>query len=159
MRIQFLVSAAVAVMVFPAVANADAYSEMVVVEATDPSELTVAAASRRVEADRRDGGAPAVAGRRRERTLSCKQRIRQIVAFDDQVDLANAQGNRTWEDATWGHIDRLEGKLAQRCPEYFAERRRQQRAIRLARQARLAVRVAGEAAKRFFTGGFLPPGL
>jgi hypothetical protein len=167
------------------VASADAFSEMVVVEAVDPSELTVETSSDLLEDDElygvnaedlgsyddghshnespnrdaSDGAEDPGDSTRRDRSLSCKQRIRQIVLLDKQAALAKDQGKRTWEDATWLRIAHRERKLQERCPEFYARRVSLQRLARFARQSRLAVRVAGEAAKRFFTGGLMPPGL
>jgi hypothetical protein len=90
---------------------------------------------------------------RERRSRSCKQRLNQLVMYDDRTLLAKQQGNLHWEEATWRHISYLEGQLEGRCPELYKRRMADRRAVRAARWTKEAVKTAAEIAKAWFTGG------
>jgi len=89
----------------------------------------------------------------RRRRRSCKQRLNQLVMYDDRTLLARRQGKPHWEEATWRHIVYLEGQMKTRCPALYKRRMSDRRAVRAARWTKEAVKTAAEVAKAWFTGG------
>jgi hypothetical protein len=86
-------------------------------------------------------------------TGECRRITRQIAHFEDVGRLAEERGDQLWEDATRGHIGRLELRRAGMCPEYAEQLRSRSRAARVARQTKELFKMAAKVAVRFFTFG------
>ena len=48
----------------------------------------------------------------------CRRLTRQIEHFEGVVEMAQERDNELWEAETRRHIERLEQRRADRCPEY-----------------------------------------
>ncbi len=79
----------------------------------------------------------------------CGRLMYRIVHFEGMVERAEAAGKDDWAEKTQLQVDLLEDQLADRCPK-FSARDEQQEA---ARQFALLMKVAADAALKFFTLG------
>ncbi len=79
----------------------------------------------------------------------CGRLMYRIVHFEGMVERAEAAGKDDWAEKTQQQVDLLEDQLADRCPK-FSARDEQQEA---ARQFALLMKVAADAAVKFFTLG------
>ncbi|MEN8181321.1 MAG: hypothetical protein ABFS46_02165 [Myxococcota bacterium] len=59
---------------------------------------------------------PSVSGA--QPSSECRRYTRQIEHFAGVVQMAEERGNDLWEQETRRHIERLETRRAERCPEY-----------------------------------------
>lgn len=79
----------------------------------------------------------------------CARSLRQINHYEEMVARAEQLGNDMWAEKTQAHVDLLEDRLAERCPNYTDRDERQEMARQLAR----LLKVAADAAVTFFTLG------
>ncbi len=79
----------------------------------------------------------------------CGRLMYRIVHFEGMVERAEAAGKDDWAEKTQRQVELLETQLADRCPK-FSARDEQQEA---ARQFALLMKVAADAALKFFTLG------
>lgn len=79
----------------------------------------------------------------------CRRTEKQIAHFQDVLTLAQERDNELWEDATRQHIDRLQTRLEQRCPEHV----KANAIARAAAETRALLKLAAQAAITYFTGG------
>ncbi len=79
----------------------------------------------------------------------CGRLMYRIIHFEGMVERAEAAGKDDWAEKTQRQVELLEVQLADRCPA-FSARDEQQEA---ARQFALLMKVAADAALKFFTLG------
>ncbi len=79
----------------------------------------------------------------------CGRLMHRINHFEGMVDRAEAANRYDWADKTQRHVDLLETRLADRCPAYSARDEQQE----AARQMALLLKIAANAAVKFFTLG------
>ena len=79
----------------------------------------------------------------------CGRLMHRINHFEGMVARAEELGRDDWADKTQSHVDLLEDRLADRCPAYSARDEEQE----AARQMALLLKVAANAAVKFFTLG------
>ena len=79
----------------------------------------------------------------------CGRLMHRINHFEGMVARAEALGRDDWADKTQSHVDLLETRLADRCPAYSARDEQQE----AARQMALLLKIAANAAVKFFTLG------
>ncbi len=79
----------------------------------------------------------------------CGRLMHRINHFEGMVDRAEALGSVDWAEKTQRHVDLLETRLADRCPAYSARDEQQE----AARQMALLLKIAANAAVKFFTLG------
>ena len=79
----------------------------------------------------------------------CARSLRQINHFEEMTARAEQLGNDQWADKTQAHVDILEDRLAARCPNYTDRDERQE----VARQTARILKIAADAAVKFFTMG------
>jgi hypothetical protein len=68
----------------------------------------------------------------------CSRLLRQIYHHEDMVERAEDVGMDEWAETTREHVERLEDRLANRCPRYSARDEQQEIARNLATLAKLA---------------------
>ena len=81
----------------------------------------------------------------------CSVINKQLIRYDGVAKMARERGDASWHDATREQIKRLETREKKLCPEQFAAGR----ARRARREMAQLMRVAGQAALRYFTFGAL----
>ena len=79
----------------------------------------------------------------------CGRLMHRIIHFEGMVDRAEELGKDDWAEKTQRHVDLLETRLDDRCPAYSARDEQQE----AARQMALLLKVAANAAVKFFTLG------
>lgn len=86
----------------------------------------------------------------------CRRMTKQIDHYENVVlAMAKQRGNKSWEASMEAHLSILKNRRADRCPEYAQQRRLLVRAREQAAQMRRMVSMAGRAAAKYFTGGWL----
>jgi hypothetical protein len=100
-------------------------------------------------------GAAQAAARSNDKPRSCKQRLNQLINYDDVALRAKQQGDKMWEQSTYGVIARLEEGLKQKCPVLYEGRMKDTRMVRAGRFLKKMVVLAAKAAKTYFTGGLM----
>ena len=81
---------------------------------------------------------------------------KQIDHYENVVlAMAKQRGDKTWEASMEAHLSILKNRRADRCPEYAQQRRLLVRAREQAAQMRRMISMAGRAAAKYFTGGWL----
>jgi hypothetical protein len=84
----------------------------------------------------------------------CRRTEKQIAHYENVLVLAQDRGNDLWEDATRAHLDRLQTRFEQRCPEQAKADSIARAAARAAEETRQLIKLAAQAAITYFTGGF-----
>jgi hypothetical protein len=79
---------------------------------------------------------PATAGART--SPECRRYTRQIEHFAGVVEMAQERGNEMWEQETRRHIERLEARRAERCPEFRPQPSRMAQTAEMLRKASAA---------------------
>jgi hypothetical protein len=79
----------------------------------------------------------------------CSRLLRQIYHHVDMVARANQVGRTDWAKLTQQHVERLEGRLANRCPRYSARDEQQE----IARNFSTLMKVAATTALEILTLG------
>ena len=86
---------------------------------------------------------------------TCKRIDKQIRHYEDVSEMALERRDWRWYDANQSHVQRLTDRRVKICPEQVAEERREY-FRRGAEAARELVKLASNAAIRYFTAGGLP---
>ena len=85
----------------------------------------------------------------------CKRLVRQIDHFENTVlPMAESRKDALWAASTEDHIERLEGQLAAKCPQYAKERGAFNAAKQQAEELRQLMILAAKGAAKYFTGGW-----
>lgn len=74
----------------------------------------------------------------------CRRIANQIGRYQGDVRMARERGNELWEEATLAHLDRLEGRLYEKCPELAQDNQ-------LAKFVARIIDLAAEAAWQYLT--------
>jgi len=86
----------------------------------------------------------------------CRRMTKQIDHYENVVlEMAKQRGNKAWEASMEAHLSTLKNRRADRCPEYNKQRNMFIRAREEARQMQRMMKMAGKAALKYFTGGWL----
>ena len=102
-----------------------------------------------------DGDGADASERHYTKGQQCKRLMRQIDHFENTVlPMAESRGDALWAASTEAHIDRLEGQLAGRCPQYAKQRGAFAAAKAQAEELRQLMILAARGAAKYFTGGW-----
>lgn len=86
----------------------------------------------------------------------CRRMTKQIDHYEHVVlAMAKQRGNKAWQASMEAHLSELKNRRADRCPEWNEQRKLLVRARNQARQMQKLIAMAGKAAAKYFTGGWL----
>jgi len=86
----------------------------------------------------------------------CRRMTKQIDHYENVVlAMAKERGDKAWQASMEAHLSKLKNRRADRCPEYNEQRNMLIRAREQAREMQRMVKMAGKAALKYFTGGWM----